>query len=507
MSEREQPILRTVDGVDTKGPSASYAHNTCRLCAPLGATLVFRGIRGGMPYLHGSQGCATYIRRYLISHFREPVDVASSSFSEDTTIFGGRANFRQGLENIEAQYAPELVGVATTCLSETIGEDVGALVREATRAQDDGARDDGARDDGVRDDGARDDEARDDEARVERVPAPALVHVSTPSYAANHADGFHASVRAVVEQMTGKGTRLSSGATDDAILNVLPGMISPEDLRDLRRLVLAYGLRPVMLPDYADTLDGGTWDGYQEIPRGGTSLEEIRGMIQAAGTVELGRTLAAEDGDTAGRYLRRTHGVPLFQLGTPIGLSETDALVGCLASFGRKDAAQEEALRATRARLLDAYIDGHKIASRARVVVVAEDDLAVGLVSFLDEIGAEVVLCASGGKRGRLERAIACLGREKLSNVPVMSDADYARIDEACDELRPDLLIGASKAYGTARRLDVPLLRVGFPIHDRFGGQRVHHVGYDGALALYDRFVNSLLESRQARSKIGYSYM
>ena len=54
--------------------------NACKLCTPLGACLVFRGVEGCIPFLHGSQGCSTYIRRYMIGHFREPIDIASSSF-------------------------------------------------------------------------------------------------------------------------------------------------------------------------------------------------------------------------------------------------------------------------------------------------------------------------------------------------------------------------------------------------------------------------------------------
>jgi len=72
--------------------------NACKLCAPLGACLALRGVAGAVPFLHGSQGCATYIRRYLISHFREPVDIAVSGFSEATTVFGGGDNLRRRLE-------------------------------------------------------------------------------------------------------------------------------------------------------------------------------------------------------------------------------------------------------------------------------------------------------------------------------------------------------------------------------------------------------------------------
>ena len=70
------------------------------------------------------RGCATYIRRYLISHYKEPIDIASSNFTEDATIFGGDENFKLAVLNIINQYKPEIIGIASTCLSETIGDDV-----------------------------------------------------------------------------------------------------------------------------------------------------------------------------------------------------------------------------------------------------------------------------------------------------------------------------------------------------------------------------------------------
>ena len=75
------------------------------------------------------------------------------------------------------------------------------------------------------------------------------------------------------------------------------------------------------------------------------------------------------------------------------------------------------------------------------------------------------------------------------------------------EELRPKMITGNSKGYAMARRLKTPLVRVGFPIHDRVGGPRVLHVGYKGAQQLFDRIVNTILASKQTESKIGYSYM
>ena len=107
--------------------------NACKLCKPLGACLAFRGIEGAVPFLHGSQGCATYMRRYVISHFREPMDIASSSLGEKHAIYGGGPNLKAGLKNVMDKYGAGLIGVASTCLTETIGDDMPGLVQEFRR--------------------------------------------------------------------------------------------------------------------------------------------------------------------------------------------------------------------------------------------------------------------------------------------------------------------------------------------------------------------------------------
>ncbi len=64
-----------------------------------------------------------------------------------------------------------------------------------------------------------------------------------------------------------------------------------------------------------------------------------------------------------------------------------------------------------------------------------------------------------------------------------------------------------SKGYPLARKLNIPLIRVGFPIHDRIGGQRIMHIGYRGAQILFDTVVNCFIAKKQEDSSIGYSYM
>jgi len=444
----------------------TVTRNACKLCTPLGACLVFKGVRGAIPFMHGSQGCSTYIRRYLISHFREPVDIASSNFSEHTAVFGGGDNLHAGLDNVSRQYAPELIGVMTTCLSETIGDDVGALLKDYRQVRP-------------------------------GLPLPELVHVSTPSYSGTHAEGFFNAVQALVEQLAVAGPPTRR-------LNLFPGLVSPADLRHLKEVVADYGLEATVLPDYSETLDGGLWSEYQPIPPGGTSLADIRAAGSAGATLELGASLALA-GDSAGRALQRLAGIPNHSLGLPIGIAASDRLFAAISELAGQPTPANHWQE--RSRLVDAYADGHKYLFERRVVVLGEEDLAVALAAFVAEIGMLPVVVASGGRSGRLRQALlAAIPELDPSQTTVADDSDMMSIQAAARAASAELIIGNSKAFPMSRELGLPLVRVGFPVHDRFGASRLLHLGYRGTQQLFDRLVNAILAQRQDSDAIGYSY-
>lgn len=450
----------------TKSEPYVATTNACKLCKPLGACLAFRGIEGAVPFLHGSQGCATYMRRYVISHFREPLDIASSSLGEKHAVYGGGPNLKQGLKNVISKYGARLIGVATTCLTETIGDDVPGIVREFRQ-------------------------------EAEAAGAPEIVTVSTPSYSGTHMEGFHAAVKAVVEQM-------AQAAEPTGAVNLLPGLVSPADIRYLAEILEDFGLSGIILPDISETLDGPAQLDYEKIPAGGTPLNAIRAMGGSRATLEFGRTLSGQE--TAGRGLENRFGVLWHPLGMPVGLRETDRffqvleeIAGCAvpARHGRE-----------RGRLLDAYVDAHKYVFNQRAVVYGEEDLVIGLAALLAEIGVRPVLCASGGQSGRLAAAVSEVTGDLLPEAPAVREGvDFYEIAEEAEALAPDLLIGHSKGYYLARRWQIPLIRVGFPIHDRFGGPRILHLGYRGAQSLLDRIVNAVIQRKQETSKVGYGYM
>ncbi|MGA2109334.1 MAG: nitrogenase component 1 [Syntrophorhabdales bacterium] len=439
--------------------------NACKLCAPLGASIAFRGIEGCIPLVHGSQGCSTYIRRYVISHFKEPIDIASSNFSESSAVFGGGDNLKIALDNVIRQYGPEAIGIATTCLSETIGDDVRLYLDQYRKSK-----------------------------KGETMPA--IIHASTPSYRGTHMEGYHEAVRATVEALASPGER-------DGRINLIPGFLSAGDLRHLKEILTAFGAPFTMLPDYSETLDGGAWADYQKLSRGGTAIESIRKMGGAIATIQLGRSL--EGLKTGASYLEEKFAVPKVTCGLPIGIRENDAFFEALGAAS--GAETPEAFQRERYRLIDAYIDGHKYVFGKRAVIYGEADLVASIASFLDEIGMVPVLCATGATTGSLEETVRRSLSHTRQEARIREGTDFASMLDECEAARPDIVIGSSKGYYLSRRLGVPLIRVGFPIHDRIGGQRILHVGYRGTQKLFDRIANALIEVKQEASTVGYSYI
>jgi nitrogenase molybdenum-iron protein NifN len=450
-----------------KKPNYLSTTNACKLCKPLGACLAFKGIEGAVPYLHGSQGCATYMRRYIISHYNEPIDIASSSLSEKHAVYGGGPNLKLGLTNVAAKYRPEIIGIATTCLTETIGDDVGMYLRQFA------------------------------EDTKGSVGLPAFVNVSTPSYSGTHMEGFHAAVREVVAQLSEGGPRTES-------VNILPGFVSSADYRMLHEILSDFGMNYTLLPDLSETMDGPALLEYEKIQGGGTPLNKIKSMGRAKATIEFGPTLGAMK--TASDVLVEKFSVPQQRIGMPLGIRETDIFFNLLEELSGRPTPEKYGKQ--RGRLVDAYVDGHKYVSGKRAVVYGEEDLVVGMCSFLTEIGIQPVLCATGGTSGKLKQAIAAVTADTLIEQPqVFEDVDFYEINEMAEQMDIDLVVGHSKGFNLAKKLSIPLIRVGFPIHDRVGGQRILHLGYAGAQQLFDTVANALIEKKQNDSPIGYFYM
>jgi nitrogenase molybdenum-iron protein NifN len=286
-------------------------------------------------------------------------------------------------------------------------------------------------------------------------------------------------------------------------------MLSNEDLRHLKEIFTDLNIDLILLPDYSERLEGPSWVEYQAIQKGGTPIRDIRKMNASTGSMEFGTILARFAGKgekSAAALLKERFDVPWESLGIPIGVKATDIFFSVMERLTLKS--MPEKYKKQRGRLIDAYVDGNKYVSKKRAIVYGEEDFVVAMAGFLAEVGIIPVLCASGGNSGLLKQALSELIPQNIfKQVEVHNGMDFTRMEQQARELSPDFAIGNSKGYTMARHLNIPLVRVGFPIHDRLGGSRILHIGYRGTQQLFDTIVNTLLYERQDRSEIGYAYM
>jgi nitrogenase molybdenum-iron protein NifN len=411
-----------------------------------------RGIERCVPLIHGSQGCATYIRRYGISHFREPIDIASSNFVESTAIFGGRDNLFRAIDNVTQQYQPAIIGIASTCLSETIGDDVKLFLHEYKTKYS-------------------------KKIICTDSTFPLIFYASTPSYRGTHIVGFHEAIHAVIETLA---IKLSTNSKKkNRRINLISGFVSAADLRELHEILSAYCVPYTLLPDYSETLDGGVWEDYQRLPKGGTTIKDIESMPDASGTIYFGHAFNKDRNGAS--YLESNFGIPMNTINLPIGIENTDIFFETLNRITGKKT--PEKWDAERNRLIDAYFDGHKYCSGKRAILYGDIDFVDAMNGFLNEIGVETLTAADG------------------------AEIDFATILEKAANMKPDFIIGNSKGYYIARELNIPLVRCSFPIHDRIGGHRILHLGYRGTLNLFERICNALMEKNQNTAASGWTYI
>jgi nitrogenase molybdenum-iron protein NifN len=377
-----------------------------------------------------------------------------------------------GLATICEKSKPALIGLPTTGLSETQGTDIKRLVKDFYAAHPEFAH----------------------------IP---VVPVNTPDFTGCLESGYALAVKAVLEVMLGSPTPIppfplkgkesmlppiqGEGGGRDGLkvgkrkkqVNVLAGsFLTPGDVEHLKEMIEAFGLRPLVLPDIGDSLDGHLTEMESSpVTVGGTPVTDISSMGESIATLVLGNSLFE-----AADFLKAQTGVPDYRFDCLMGLDAVDAFVAALVEISGKPV--PEKIERQRAQLQDAMVDSHFMLGFARVAIAADPDLLYGFARLVTEMGCEVVAAVAPARANILNDVAATqVGIGDLEDLEISAKRNGAQ-----------LVISNSHAKETARRLGVPLLRAGFPQYDLIGGYQRLWVGYRGTRqALFD-LANLLVE-------------
>ena len=416
--------------------------NPLKASQPMGGSLACLGFDRAIPMLHGSQGCTAFAKVFFVRHFREPIPLQTTAMDQASSVLGADENVVEGLKAIAEKSNPALIAVLTTGLAETQGCDVQRNLREFR-------------------------------AKYPEYDHVAVVAVNTPDFTGCVETGFAATMHEIVNSLVPDtqvaGTKPGNRQRQ---LNVLVSpMLTPGDLEALRDLIEQFNLRPVLVPDLSESLDGSlTDDDFSPVTIGGTPVSELATLGEARATLVIGASLRK-----TGELLQQKTGVPSHFFDHLYGLEANDALVLALTNISEMPVPAK--IERQRSQLQDAMLDTHFMLGQLRVAIAADPDQLNALIHLVQGMGAEVVA------------AVSASNAQVLSTAPVASIkiGDLEDLEQMARERKAQLLIGNSHAVASAERLGIPILRAGFPLYDIIGGYQKTWIGYRGTRqALFD---------------------
>jgi len=414
----------------------------------IGAALAFLGFRKSIPMLHGSQGCTAFGKVFFVRHFREPVPLQTTAMDQVSSVMGADDNIVQGLKALCEKSGPELIGVPSTGLAETQGCDLRGSVGKFRR-------------------------------EFPEYDHVKVVAVNTPDFTGCLESGFALATETLIKTLVPKAEEAGTvPGRRRRQVNILVGAsLTPGDLEDLKQMVEAFGLRPVVVPDLSDSLDGHLGDDpFSPLTIGGTDVGELETLGDAIATLVVGPSMFK-----AARLLTKRTGVPEYRFDHLMGLDAVDEFVNTLAQLSGEPV--PERLRRQRAQLQDAMLDTHFMLGLTRFGIAGDPDLLYAFSDFLLGMGAETV-AAVAPANARILESVHC------QQVKI---GDLEELEIQARENGAELIISNSHAAHTAERLGLPLLRAGFPQYDTLGGYQQVWIGYAGTRRVLFELANMLL--------------
>lgn len=427
----------------------NYQGNPQKNSPALGATLAYLGVNGLLALLHGSQGCSSFIRLQLSRHYKEPIPLNSTALLEDSVIFGGWEHLKKGIAVAADKYTPQIIGVMSSGLTETYGDDMVSALASLRLERPD----------------------------LQDLP---VVLASTPDYIGSMQEGYQRTVEALITTLAGHPTKtleqsVSNPNEDPApSIALIPGChLTPGDVDELKELVREFGFKPITIPDLSISLDGHAELEAAPVVQGGTLLEDFQRLANCSACLSFGLSM-----EKSGEILKQTYEIPHYNFPSLTGLTASDAFVLTLAELSSKPI--PEKLLRQRSRLLDTLADYHDQLGGLKIAIALEMDLLYSLASCLVEVGAELSVALAASQTGI----------NKLSLPIPIEVGDLETFEERAGQ--STLIIANSNGRQAAGLLKIPHLRAGLPVFDRAGYPQKRWIGYEGTQQFLFDTLNSV---------------
>lgn len=411
--------------------------NPIKHSQPMGSALAFMGIKNCLPLMHGSQGCASYTKVFYTRHFNEPIAMYNTSVSDITAILdGGDYSVLMAIENItkkNTSLKPEIIGLHTTGLTETKGDDVRSI---GTHIE---------------------------------IP---YCFVNTPDYEGGMESGWALTAKALIEQHT--------QATNEINLDklvILPHVsIQPIEIEKIKEFCQSFGFITLALPDLSTSLDGYLSEGQGKLGTGAISIEDIQNLGDTGTVISIGHSMEI----AALALLKKNKNITHIHFDHVMGQENSDNFVASLMKI--KQTKPKDSLKRWRGRLQDAMLDAHFLIGSSSFVITGEPDMCVGMSALLQSVGGTIDAIISTTYSPVLENTGA-----KNVFVGDLEDAVeyFANTDLVISNFHAERLLHMQTR-------NTGLILRGFPNYEELGNQLKNDQLYEGSTYFLFEVANKL---------------
>jgi light-independent protochlorophyllide reductase subunit B len=219
-------------------------------------------------------------------------------------------------------------------------------------------------------------------------------------------------------------------------------------------------------------------------PLGATSAD-----IARLGDADFNILMYPEIGDTAARWLEKTHAMPTVRT-VPIGVSATGEFIEEVAALAGVDPTALLDDAASRLPWWSRSVDSNYLTGK-RVFIFGDATHAVAAARVAhEELGFEI--CGLGCYNREFARELRAAAA-KYGVEPLITD-DHMAVEDAIAAAQPELVLGTQMERHIAKRLRIPCAVISAPVHVQdFPARHSPQMGFEGANVLFDTWVHPLV--------------
>ncbi len=416
--------------------------NPAILSQPMGALLAFLGIKNCMPLMHGAQGCASFSKVFFTRHFNDPIAIQTTAVNDITAVLdGGHYGILTAIQNITQKVTPELIGLHTTGLTETKGDDVrGAcdLIKEEQP----------------------------------------IVWVNTPDFEGGLESGFAKTITAIIDQLVISQTKIDTNK-----IVIIPNVnIKPIEIEKIKDALLLCGFEALAIPDSSESLDGHLGEKQGSLSSGGITVDEIKQLATASVVITIGQSVKS----CGGAMVMKNSAMKHIHFDGLSGLCDADLFYKTLLELKSISRPHPSIVR-WRKRLQDALLDTHFAIGSTKFALIAEPDQLYSIAQALNEAGGKISVVISTVKSPILEKIQA-------DSIVV---GDFDDLNAYMDSF--EFIITNFHGIKIAHKNHKAIITRGYPDYEEIGNQLKNDLLFEGSAYFLFEVANTINHFREGQ--------